>query len=1107
MPYESGVVPTVGLEGGRQMRMKRSYLGAGCLAVLVSLASVTAQAQTYEVLKSFGSLEYPTGTLVRDGSGNLYGTAYEGGAHDRGAVFKVAPDGTLSVLHSFTGIDGSNPNPDGANPHAGLVLDGSGHLYGTTYSGGAWGGGTVFRLSLDGSYVLLYSFLDDWTAGHPVSRLVLDGGGNLYGTTPGTVFRIDADGAHAVLYTFADGEGVTRSTLARDAGGTLYGTTRDGGAAGYGTVFKLVPDGTYTVLYDFTSSDSSNRNDSLVLDGGGNLYGTTLGGDPSDYGTVFRVAPDGTHTVLYRFLGGDGGAYPDEIVLDAGGNLYGTTAGDSAPSDFGTVFRLSPGGVPTVLHRFGGTEGANPYGSLVRDGSGNLYGTTVCGGGAQGCDGDGTLYRVAADGTHTVLHSFVGRDGSLPRGDLVLDKAGNLYGTTFEGTGRNGSSMPGTVFKLAPDGNSTLLHSFDWADGANPYAGLVSDDAGTLYGTTYRGGAAGNGTERGTVFKLALDGTHTILHSFAGTAAGAYPVGGLVLDGSGNAYGTTYVGGAGDFGTVFKVFPDGTHTVLHSFLGSNGAYPYGRLVFDGNGILYGTTTYGGAAGVGTVFKLAPDGTHTVLHAFLGGDGAYPTGGLVRDGSGTLYGTTVSGGASGYGTVFKLAPDGTHTVLHSLALEDGAFPYGSLVRDSDGNLYGSTEEGGPGAEPEPEGGVTGHGTVFKVAPDGSHTVLHNFGGGDGSGPFAGLLLDGNGHLYGTTVYGGPLQQGVVFRISLSTDNDGDGRLDGSDNCPLVANADQLDTDGDGLGNACDPDDDNDGVADAGDNCLLVPNPAQADTSGDGIGDVCDPATLEAISQHADAGMTVTTDTEADGATPADPVETAVTNPINDGIVNVAEMPVSTFPPAGFFFFGEQVSISMPSATAAHPIVIVFRIDGSVVPPGADQETVQVFRNGVLVRACTGTPDPGTPDPCVSNRAMAGDDVEITVFTSAASLWTFGVAGSSPCAVTGTGVLTTTSRSFTVAAHFRAGDQRPVGLLAYADQRARLVLLSTTITRLSCTGNRATLEGRGKVDGVAVAFSVGLFDGRPSGVEDAFDIRWPGYFASGSLRRGEVRVRVP
>jgi uncharacterized repeat protein (TIGR03803 family) len=269
------------------------------------------------------------------------------------------------------------------------------------------------------------------------------------------------------------------------------------------------------------------------------------------------------------------------------------------------------------------------------------------------CIGAGTFSgQFSHAQTLTLLHSFAGgnTDGSTPWAGLVRDSSGNLYGTTYYG----GTGGAGVVFKTTSTGTTTILHSFAGgnSDGAYPsFGSLVRDSSGNLYGTTYSGGTGGEGV----VFKTTSTGTTTILHSFAGgNSDGAYAFAGLDMDSSGNLYGTTYSGSTGGAGVVFKTTSTGTTTVLHSFTGGNsdGANPYAGLVMDSSGNLYGTTYSGGA---GVVFKTTSTGTTTILHSFAGGnsDGAHPYAGLVMDSSGNLYGTSLQGGSGGFGVVFKL----------------------------------------------------------------------------------------------------------------------------------------------------------------------------------------------------------------------------------------------------------------------------------------------------------------------------------------------------------------------------------------------------------------------------------------------------------------------
>lgn len=365
-----------------------------------------------------------------------------------------------------------------------------------------------------------------------------------------------------------------------------------------------------------------------------------------------------TFTVLYTFTNTANGEQPDaSLTQDAAGNLYGTTQYGGTKGGFGTVFTLNTAGKEKALLSFAGTPDAeDPYAGVIRDNTGNFYGTTLYGG-TQG--GFGTVFELHSKGGKTILHSFAGTpDGEDPRSVLVRDGAGNLYGTTQYG-GTNGGF--GTIFKLDPAGKLTLLHSFAGTpDGEDPYAGLLRDKLGNLYGTTQYGGTGGG---FGTVFKLDAAGKLTLVHSFSGTPDGENPLAGLLRDGAGNLYGTTKYGGTGGgYGTVFKLSAKGKLILLYSFTGTpDGENPYARLIRDASGNLYGTTFYGGTSGYGTVFKLDPAGKLTILHSFNSApDGANPIGGLILDQAGNLYGTASDGGDlscgfSGCGTVFKITP--------------------------------------------------------------------------------------------------------------------------------------------------------------------------------------------------------------------------------------------------------------------------------------------------------------------------------------------------------------------------------------------------------------------------------------------------------------------
>jgi uncharacterized repeat protein (TIGR03803 family) len=405
----------------------------------------------------------------------------------------------------------------------------------------------------------------------------------------------------------------------------------------------------------------------------------------------------------------------------------------------------------TVLHNFNPyANGANPQANLYLGLDGKFYGTTSNG----GASGAGVVFKTDQRGHETVLYSFAGgTDGANPYANVIQDRAGNLYGTTSLG----GADGAGVVFKVDTRGRETVLHTFTGgADGGYSYAGLIEDRAGNLYGTASGGGAAG----AGVVFKLDSRGHYTVLYTFTGGADGGYSYAGLIQDPQGNLYGTTSGGGADGSGVVFKLDRRGNETVLYSFTGNaDGGYPYASVIQDWVGNLYGTTSGGGAAGAGVVFKLDRRGQETVLYSFTGGaDGGYPYAGVIEDWAGNLYGTTSGGGSAGAGVTFKVDQRGNETVLHSFTNgADGGYPLlAGLIMDFAGNLYGDT----------PYGGTIGAGVLFKIDPAGHQTVMYSFPVTDGIDPLSGVIQDSTGNLYGTTTGGGPANAGVVYKLDAT-----------------------------------------------------------------------------------------------------------------------------------------------------------------------------------------------------------------------------------------------------------------------------------------------------------------------------------------------------
>jgi uncharacterized repeat protein (TIGR03803 family) len=393
---------------------------------------------------------------------------------------------------------------------------------------------------------------------------------------------------------------------------------------------------------------------------------------------------------------------------------------------------------------------------------------------------------AAAAPVLTTLHAFTGADGATPTTDLLFDTSGDLYGAASAGGARGLGAVFALSPPATPGGSwtQTTLYAFTGAaDGARPAGSLLFDTSGGLYGTTQTGGPA----KAGAVFKLTpppIAGgswTETTLYTFAGGADGTAPGAGLVFDTFGNLYGTTTTGGAYGAGTVFELTapaaPGGswTKTVLFNFHDSeNGGRPASNLIFDTTGALYGATQVGGAPDFGVVFKLSPppspggSWTQSTLHGFTGApDGAGPAGNLVFDTAGALYGVTQAGGASNFGTVFRLAPPATpggawtETTLHGFTGgSDGGHPRSGLMFDMTGALFGTTTDGA----------AFGFGAVFKLAPPATpgkawkETVLYHFkGGGDGAGPRTGLTVDGSGAVFGTTAGRVPTNAGTVFEL--------------------------------------------------------------------------------------------------------------------------------------------------------------------------------------------------------------------------------------------------------------------------------------------------------------------------------------------------------
>ncbi len=663
---------------------------------------------TYTVLYSFQGqpdAAAPNAGVTEDAVGNLYGTTNAGGAHNAGTIYKLTPGGVETVLYSFTGTT------DGANIYGGVALDAAGNLYGTAEAGGSLNFGTVWKYSAAGQFTVLHNFAGvPGDGANPDAGVILDGQGNLYGTTSmggatlnlGTIFKLSSGGAYTLLHNFTkEPQTYPESGLAIDASGNLYGAVE-------GAVYEVSASGAYT-QFSLPSSKAPMVTGTPALDGAGNVYVVSGAQQQySSYGSIFKVnLVSGQASKVYSFPGPpdegfpSGGGCPEGytgapgVVADASGNLYGS-------SPFlglgGGIFEIGAAtGAESTLYRFPAARGGSGPFQIARSAKGAIVGTTGRGGQWNG----GTLFDLVS-GVERVVPLPFAEVGS----GFGEDAQGNLYVC-----GGPTEQQSDTLYKITLSGESTLLYTF--TDGSNCF-GVTADAAGNVYGTTLAGPAP-----EGQVFRVSSTGEFTSLHVFSGGSDGGLPNPGLTLDKKGNIYGVTSYGGVGG-GVIYRVSPNGTETVLHEFVAETGAEPIDSgVVIDGSGNLYGTATNNGPNRGGVIYRLSAAGEYSVLYAFTSEqDGGEPAANVVLDAAGNLYGTaqiggnlgcspTIGGALIGCGVLFEFSTAGSYSVLHAFigGAEDGAQPSSAPVLDGQGNIYGATSDGGP----------ANYGVIYKTTP--------------------------------------------------------------------------------------------------------------------------------------------------------------------------------------------------------------------------------------------------------------------------------------------------------------------------------------------------------------------------------------------------------
>ena len=561
----------------------------------------------------------PRGHLVQGKDSAFYGITYGGGSFGYGTIFKITTAGVFTVLRHM------NRPTDGGQSYSSLVEGKDGNLYGITYAGGTLDYGTIFKITKAGVFTVLKNLNATTDGSYPQGDLMQATDGNLYGSCytggtfgNGTIFKITTAGVLTVLRHLAataDG-GNPYGVLYQNSDGVLYGLNRSGGAFTSGTAFKITTAGAFTVLHSFIpATEGSYPNGGFVKGNDGNLYAVASGDGAYGGGTAFRMTTAGAVTVLAHFNGAKFGNTPAESLVKGKDSAYYGTNSTGGAYGHGTIFKICAG-VTSTLYSFNrNISGGTPLGSLIQATDGNFYGTASDG----GSSGYGTIFKITPEGTFSVIKHFTPvADGGIPKGSLIQGKDSLLYGTTSTG----GTNTGGTVFKVSLTGAYTVLRHLTYAtDSSGAEGGLVQAADGNFYGMTYN---------NAKIFKITPAGLFSIVRTLAYTADGANPLGSMVKHPDGNLYGMTSSGGTNVNGTIFKLTTAGVYSVIKHLNGiPDGKTPKGDLLVAADGNLYGMTSAGGSSNAGTIFKISTAGVYTVLRNLnLTTDGGNPFGALI-----------------------------------------------------------------------------------------------------------------------------------------------------------------------------------------------------------------------------------------------------------------------------------------------------------------------------------------------------------------------------------------------------------------------------------------------------------------------------------------------
>ena len=680
---------------------------------------------------------YPDGELIKGPDGYLYGLTSAGGPNSYGTIFKISTSGNFSVIKNL------NFTTDGANPHGHLTFGIDSNFYGITYSGGSTGAGTIFKLTRNGVYSVIHTMNKTTEGGNSYASLTQGTDGNLYGTTYsggqygyGTIFKVTTGGNLTVikhLSSTTDGT-YPQSDLIQAKDGSFYGTCYGGGQYGGGTIFKIAGNN-FTVVKHFSlSADGGYPYGGLMQYNDSTFYGITRTSGAKGGGTIYKLTKSGAYTIVHALdYNIEGNASSSVPVKGNDGSLYAMTS-LGGTFNYGIIFKTTTAGVFTVINTFSGsTIGNTPYSSFIK-GKDSAYYCTTSAGGAYGY---GSIVKICG-GKTTALHSFnKNTEGGYPEGNLLLASDGNFYGMTSSGS----STGAGTIFKITTAGIFNVIRNFNGTtDGSSPVGSLIQAKDGYLYGMTTGGGS----NNAGTIFKMNLSGSSfTVVKSFVFATDGGAPNGNLVQANDNNFYGMTSNGGH-----IFQLTTAGIYTNLHTFNSSTDGYnPMGSLIQGIDGNLYGTCSDGGLNSAGTIFKMALNGSSfkVLLHLNATAQGRMPKGTLLQGVDGMLYGTTSIGGTYNTGTIFKISTAGNFTVLRHLNIvTDGGNAYGALIFAPVNNFVADAKTAtvnedssvkitlsGSGGNPLTYTVVNkpGHGTLTGTAPNLTYKPNKNYNGTD------------------------------------------------------------------------------------------------------------------------------------------------------------------------------------------------------------------------------------------------------------------------------------------------------------------------------------------------------------------------------------------